>query len=237
MVLARGTVMDRQRAQAAEGPASAPGIHAALRRDIVVLGLRPGTRLSENELAERFGTSRTPVREALIRLAEEGLIEVRPQRGSFVTRISLRAVRRARFVRLALEVAIVRKAAEDGLSAAAIAEIEAALAEQEAERAVPVRFTVADERFHQALAVGIGLGEVWAVVEREKAQFDRIRFLSLSRATPVDLLIEQHRAIFSAVMARDAAAAEGAMRRHMAEVLKVVDDLAAAHPELIAADE
>ena len=220
-----------------EGVLSAPGIHAALRRDIVLLGLRPGTRLSENELAERFGTSRTPVREALIRLEEEGLIEVRPQRGSYVTRISLKAVRRARFVRQALEIAIIRKAAEEGLAPAAVAEVEGALDDQEAARGAPVRFTEADERFHRAFAAGVGLDEVWDVVEREKAQFDRIRFLSLPRATPVDVLISQHRAILGAVLSGDPAAAEDAMRRHMTEVLKVVDGLAAAHPELIAADD
>ena len=94
---------------------SGRGIYALLRHDIVTLRLRPGERLSENELADRFGTSRAPVREALIRLVEDGLIEVRPQRGSFVSPISLRAMERARFVREALEVAITRRAAETGL--------------------------------------------------------------------------------------------------------------------------
>ena len=73
--------------------------------EIISLRLRPGEKLSESDLAARFGTSRAPVREALIRLVEDGLIDVRPQRGSFVSRISLRAMERARFVREALEVA------------------------------------------------------------------------------------------------------------------------------------
>ena len=91
-------------------------ILSEIKKDIITLRLKPGEKLSENELALRFGTSRAPVREALIRLVEEGLIEVLPQRGSFVSRISLGAMQRARFVREALEVAIVRRAAQRGLS-------------------------------------------------------------------------------------------------------------------------
>lgn len=211
-------------------------IHEILRRDIVALRLRPGERLSENELAARFGTSRGPVREALIRLVEDGLIEVLPQRGSFVSRIALSAMERARFVREALEVAIVRRAAERGIPPATRALAEDLLGEQAECRDDPERFTESDDRFHRAFAEGTGLASVWAIIEREKAQFDRIRYLSLPAVTPVDVLIGQHRAILAAVLARDPAAAEEAMRGHMAEVLKVARDLARRHPDLIQAD-
>ena len=102
---------------AASHPPTTRTIYAALRREIVTLALLPGAKLSENELALRFGTSRGPVREALIRLGEDGLIDVLPQRGSFVGRLSLPAIERARFVREALEIAVVRRAATEGLSA------------------------------------------------------------------------------------------------------------------------
>jgi GntR family transcriptional regulator, rspAB operon transcriptional repressor len=222
------------------GPSGQPptvrSIHATLRQDIVTLRARPGEKLSENELAMRFGTSRAPVREALIRLVEEELIEVLPQRGSFVSRISLGAVKRARFVREALEVATVRRAAEIGLPPEAVAGAQGAITAQLAAADDPERFTEADDGFHRSFSQGIGLGQVWGVVEREKAQFDRIRFLSLPGVTPVDVLIAQHREILDAVVSRDAARAESAMRLHMAEVLKVADRLAADHPELIVAD-
>lgn len=212
-------------------------IYATLRQDIVALRLRPGTRLSENELALRFGTSRAPVREALIRLAEEGLIEVKPQRGSFVSRISLKAMERARFVREALEIAIVRRAAETGLPAAAIAKARQLLTAQEEVGDDREGFTALDEAFHSNFAEGVGLAQVWAVIEREKAQFDRIRFLSLPAVTPIGVLVAQHRAILDAVVARDPAKAEAAMRVHMSEVLKIARELAAQHPDLIVADD
>lgn len=221
----------------APGPVSVSAIHDALRQDIIVLRLTPGARMSENELARRFGTSRTPVREALFRLVDEGLVEVLPQRGTFITRISLRAVRRARFVREALEIAIIRRAAENGLGAAALAKLDSIIVEQAAARDEPERFTEADDAFHRAFADGIDVGDVWGVLEREKAQFDRLRFLSLPNVTPVATLIAQHEAMLSAVRAGDASAAERAVRIHLSEVLKVVDALSAHHPSLIVDDD
>jgi DNA-binding GntR family transcriptional regulator len=208
-------------------------LHADLRRDIIQLVLRPGQRLSENEIALRFGTSRAPVREAFIRLAEEGLIEVRPQRGSFVTRISIAAMQRARFVREAIELSVVRRAAEAGLSARTIEAVEQTIVDQEAANDDADRFTAADDGFHRALVEAIGIHQLWAVLEREKVQFDRVRFLSIGAATPVNVLVRQHRAILEAIRRQDPAAAEAAMRDHMAEVLTATRTLLALHPDLI----
>lgn len=230
---------DNERAQgtAASRPsATVRSIHARIRDDIVTLRLRPGVRLSENELALRFGTSRAPVREALIRLVEEGLIEVFPQRGSFVSRISLAAMQRARFVREALEIAVIRRAAERGLSPAAQKKIMASLADQENAQSDPENFTLADDAFHRAFADDIGIAQIWAVLDREKSQFDRIRFLSLPVRTPVESLIAQHKGILEAVLNRDPESAEAAMRVHLSEVLKITEQLATEHPDLIVND-
>ncbi|MFC0406905.1 GntR family transcriptional regulator [Roseomonas elaeocarpi] len=211
-------------------------IYTALRQEIVTLRLRPGERLSENELAARFGTSRAPVREALIRLVEDGLIDVRPQRGSFVNRISLKSMERARLVREALEIAIIRRAAEQGISEASRAKLEDAIKRQQAAADDPEAFTRLDDLFHSGFAAGVALEGVWSIIEREKVQFDRIRFLSLPLVTPVEVLIEQHHAILRAVVERQPAEAEAAVRRHMHEVLRIADGLAQKHPDLIVVD-
>jgi GntR family transcriptional regulator, rspAB operon transcriptional repressor len=238
--MARSILKEKQEQTRAKGgslpPATVRSIHAEIRDDIVTLRLKPGERLSENELALRFGTSRAPVREALIRLVEEGLIEVLPQRGSFVSRISLGAMRRARFVREALEVAIARRAAEHGLSDGAMKQVRATLAEQEQARDDPERFTRADDAFHRTIADDVGISQIWAVLEREKAQLDRVRFLSLPRVTPVAALIVQHKEIVAAIVRRDPAAAEAAMRAHLSEVLKIAETLAAKYPDFIVND-
>jgi len=224
----------------AQNPAGAPSsvddIHDVIRDEIITLRLMPGAKVSENELARRFNTSRTPVREALLRLVDEGLVEVWPQRGTLITPISLQAVRRARFVREAIEVSVFRKAAIEGLSAAVLAQLDAIMAEQDAAREDPVRFTEADDAFHRAFANGIAVGDIWTVLEREKAQFDRLRFLSLPNVTPVSVLIEQHEKMIAAVRARDPDAAEKAVRHHLSEVLKVTEQLSARYPDLIVND-
>jgi DNA-binding GntR family transcriptional regulator len=220
-------------------PASASAqAFAALRHAIVTLRLRPGQPFSEQEVAQQFGVSRTPVREAFIKLAETGLVEVRPQRGSFVRKISLKAVRDARFIREAIEQAVLREAVDRRLSpaffAAARELIDAqrtAAASNDAEQ-----FLTLDEAFHRSFALAIDCHHAWAVIEAQKAQMDRVRFLSLPSATPVARLIDQHEVILDAVERGDVAASEAAMRTHLSEVLAVLEPLCQLHPDLFEQD-
>ncbi|GLU27421.1 MULTISPECIES: GntR family transcriptional regulator [Brucella/Ochrobactrum group] len=217
-------------------PPTVGSILNAIRNDIITLRLMPGKRVSENELAKHFGTSRTPVREALLRLVDQGLVEVWPQRGTFIMPISLAAVQRARFVRNAVEVAVFKRAAEEGLSPSTLAELDAVIAKQEGSKGSPEDFTIADDAFHRTVANGIRMGDIWSLLEREKAQFDRLRFLSLPNVTPVELLIEQHKAMLSAIRRRDPIAAEAAVHVHLSEVLKVTEHLAQRYSDLIVND-
>src|SRR5437763_15417232 len=104
-------------------------VHEILRRSTITMRLRPRKKVSEAELALQLGVSRTPVREALIKLAEDRLVEILPQRGSFITPIRLHEVLEARFIREALEIAVVREAATGGRPAI-LGRLEALLAEQ-----------------------------------------------------------------------------------------------------------
>lgn len=202
-------------------------------RDAVVRGdLPPGTTLSEAEIARRFGVSRQPVREAFIKLQEAGLLSIRPQRGTVVQRICVDAVFDARFVREAVEVAVVRTAAQTrppGLEArlaGLIAAQERAAAEADASG-----FLRLDEAFHRAIAEGIGRSFAWTALETIKAQMDRVRFLSFEGATPLPELIRQHRAIAAAIAAGRPDAAEAAMRAHLREILASLPRIAEAHPD------
>jgi DNA-binding GntR family transcriptional regulator len=219
--------------QGSRAPFSAEAIYETVRQDIVRMRLRPGERLTESDLGLRFGTSRTPVREAIVRLVNDGLIDVLPQRGTFVAPISLSAVRRARFVRSALELAVIREAAEQGLPRAAFREAKSAIAAQESAGRNADLFTKADDRFHRVFADAIGFGDIWSVVESQKAQFDRIRFLSLPETTSVHLLIKQHREILDAVEAGDPDTAERILRMHLSIVVETAIALMQTHPSLI----
>lgn len=211
---------------------------AALRHAIVTLKLRPGQPFSEQEVAQQFGVSRTPVREAFIKLAETGLVEVRPQRGSFVRKISLKAVRDARFVREAIEQAVLREAIDRGLSPAFFAAAHELIDAQRAAAASndAERFLTLDEAFHRSFALAIDCHHAWAVIEAQKAQMDRVRFLSLPNATPVGRLIDQHEMILEAVERGDVTAAQMAMREHLSEVLDVLEPLSLLHSDLFEPD-
>ena len=211
-----------------------PQVLRLLREAIVRGELLPGRVLSEAETARRFGVSRQPVREAFIKLQEAGLLSIRPQRGTTVQRISVDAVFDARFVREAVEVAVVRAAAEappEGLGAR-LAGLIAAQEQAAAEGDAP-GFLRLDEAFHRALAESIGRSFAWTALEAIKAQMDRVRFLSFEGATPLPELIRQHRAIAGAVAAADPDKAEAAMREHLREILASLPRIAEAHPDYV----
>lgn len=204
-----------------------------LRSAIVMMAFRPGQALSEKEIADQFGVSRQPVREAFIKLGEVGLVSIRPQRGTFVVKISARQVYDVRFVREAVEVAVVRKAALE-LPAAAIRALRETVSAQRKVAADegPERFFPLDEAFHRGLALGVGCDYAWRVVEDMKVQMDRVRYLSLPEATPTGRLIDQHEAILDAVAAHDPVQAEAAMRTHLTEILTSLPELAERYPDL-----
>ena len=217
---------DRRRRQATIGGRVFENIRSA----IIQLQLKPGNPLSEAEIARQLGVSRQPVREAFIKLSESGLVEIRPQRGTFVRLISIREVANARFIREAIEVAIARKAAKEA-GAEHIALLEELIARQKvtAETHDNGAFLRLDELFHQALARSADCEDAWRVLEGLKAQMDRVRYLSLPQATPLDTIIAQHIEIVEAIKARSEAGAEAAIRRHLAEILISLPKLAQEH--------
>ncbi|MBX3576690.1 MAG: GntR family transcriptional regulator [Rhizobiaceae bacterium] len=202
-----------------------------LRQGIAEMRLRPGDALSEQEIASRFGVSRQPVREAFIKLSQAGLVEVRPSRGTFVRKISVREVANARLVREAIESDLARNAARLA-TPDDIARLRAAIEDQK--RAARLggygRFNESDEVFHKAIADIVKSEYAWRVVEAARFQTDRVRLLSLPDATPLDLLIEQHEDIVACLEARDGDGASNAMRRHLREILRALSRIADAHP-------
>lgn len=204
-----------------------------LRGAIVQLQLRPGNLLSEAEVAKQMGLSRQPVREAFIKLSEAGLVEIRPQRGTFVVMISRREVENARFIREAIEVAVVKKAAIEA-SADSILAMRKLITRQRAADAKGdlADLLLLDEEFHQAIAQMAGCEHAWRLVESLKAQMDRVRYLSISSATPVATIIAQHEAIVDAIADRAPDHAEAAMRVHLSEILKSLPKVMEANKEM-----
>lgn len=220
------------RLETLRGVTASARIHAALREQIIAMEITPGTALQEKQIALSCGVSRTPVREAILKLADERLVDIFPQYGTFVSRISLPAVRDAMVIRQALERTAAREAAARA-EKADIARLRAGLADQKAahEGGRIGDFHVADEDFHQMVAEISGHPNLWRVVRAEKAQVDRCRILTLPAADRRASVMAEHRAIVDAIARNDAEAAEAAMARHLDRVLPSVDALAAAHPD------
>jgi GntR family transcriptional regulator, rspAB operon transcriptional repressor len=216
----------------------APQLVAMLRQGIAEMRLRPGDTLSEKDIAGRFGVSRQPVREAFIKLSEAGLVEIRPSRGTYVMKISVREVANARLVRESIESDIARHAAR-----LATPEQFAGLRQliEDQKRAATSqdfkRFNERDEAFHRAIADIVQSDYAWKIVEAARFQTDRVRLLSLPSASPLPVLISQHEEIVDRLEARDGDGAARAMRRHLREILLALSRIAEAHPEFFSDTE
>lgn len=209
-------------------------LHEVLRQAIIRMLLAPGQALSEKEIADLFAVSRQPVREAFIRLSESGLVEVRPQRGTYVVRISRQAVLEARFIRESLEVSITLEAVKRPLQPSVLMELNELIVRQRSciERQDHDRFFFLDEMFHRTLAFSTGQVMAWKVVEDVKAQLDRVRYLSIPDSTPIAKLADQHQAIVDAVAAADTQAAVEAMSIHQREILNSLPELERRFPDM-----
>jgi len=211
------------------------GVYELLRDAIVSLRLKPHERISYDALAEQLGISRTPVREAVLQLAEEGLVDLRPQSGTFVAPISLEAVREAQFIREALEVAAVR-AAIDRVGDRELAELGANLAGQREADAThdTDRFYALDEALHRRLMELSGFPGAWRVAEQSRAQLNRVRILSLPGPDVIGRLVAQHVEIVERLRAGDAAGAEAVMRDHLRLVYRDLPEIERRHPDYFA---
>lgn len=199
----------------------------ALRQAILTGTLPPGTKVSEQEIADAIGTSRQPVREAFLRLSAEGLLEIRPQRGTFVSKITVAEVLDARFVREAVEADLIRLACQNA-TAGGINDLRNLLAAQTTASDVAT-FMALDESFHRTIAHIAGKARAWDHLQRLKSQMDRVRFLQLQEF-PIPALIAQHRAMVDAIEAQDMASAETTLRAHLRLIEADLPGIEAAHP-------
>lgn len=211
-------------------PSAADQIFAAIYRQVLTMELRPGTRISEADVARQAGVSRQPVRDAFWRLSQLGLLTVRPQRATIVSPISELAVHRARFVRTAVEVETIRLAIERRTDAG-VADLERQVDAQ----AVAVaagdreRFHALDDAFHQTICELADAGFAWSLIREYKAQMDRVRFLSL--AFGKEQALEDHRRILDAFRRGDVGGATAAMRAHLGQIVAILTRIRAERPE------
>ncbi len=200
---------------------AADQIFVRLRDAILNMELAPGCVLSEAEIGQRFGASRTPVRSALTQLREHGLVVTQPSRGNYVAKLSEQKIRAAQFIRECLELGVVRRLCEEGLSKTNRQELKATLDNQKAaiNNAEEADFYKQDEAFHNGLAKATGLDLFHSLYIREKADLGRLRHLGMDDEAHKHQLWSEHKAILDAIIKQDAETAETVMRAHVRCIL------------------
>jgi GntR family transcriptional regulator, rspAB operon transcriptional repressor len=213
-----------------ESTASAT-IYRLLRAEIVSMNRKPGEPISEKQIAQDHGISRTPVREALLRLADEGLVDIFPQSGSFVSRIPVAELPEAIVIRKALEEAAVRYAAAQA-TRSQVAQLRANLELQRelSDSNDAHRFHEADEAFHALIADTAGFSGFWTLTRQVKVQVDRYRMLTLPVPGRIQSVITEHTAIVDAIEAHDPARAAEMMTVHLESLRASIGDIREYNP-------
>ncbi|WP_179381104.1 GntR family transcriptional regulator [Jannaschia marina] len=218
--------------QASERRTSADVVFEDLYEQIVSLDLLPGTKMSEVEIAKRFGVSRQPVRDAFSRLGNLGLLVIRPQKATVVRHFSLEGIQNARFIRTAVEVEVLRRACRSW-DTAFDARIDDNLEAQRA--AIAAKDTEAfhqiDYEFHRLLCEAAGASFAFETIAANKAQVDRLCILSLNAAESMETLLQDHIDIMDGLRAGDAAAVDGAIRRHLERLDPTIETIHATHSD------
>ncbi|PXZ08082.1 GntR family transcriptional regulator [Gilliamella apicola] len=207
-------------------------VYRTLRRAIITCQVLPGILLSEKDISTQFNVSRQPVREAFIKLAEAGLVKILPQRGTFVTKISVKKVIDGQFIREAVECAIIKRAAQE-ISDADLLLLEQNLKEQiDANKRKDIRyFLEKDDEFHQILMNVVDCPMAWETVENIKAMMDRVRYLTLEDISPPEDLVKQHEKIVIALKKHDPEMAALALHEHLSTILKTIKLVSQQHNE------
>jgi DNA-binding GntR family transcriptional regulator len=214
------------------GATMASVVFRELRDEIVSMRRKPGEAIAEKQIAESYGVSRTPVREAVLRLADDGLVEVFPQSGTYVSRIPLYRLPEAIVIRKTLEEGTVRHAA----SRASAADIRALYANLELQERMRVSgdhegFHQSDEAFHALLAEISGYPGFWTVIQQVKVQVDRCRRLTLPEPGRLLKVISEHTAVVEAIAAHDPERAVRSIAAHLDGLRTAVDAVSASHHE------
>ena len=186
-----------------------------LKGNIISLDLMPGTAISENELATELGISRTPVREAVIELAKAYLIEIYPQRGSFVSLIDPKMVEEARFLRRVMDIAVIETACDEA-DEAGIAALEENVSLQEfyLEKGMTEKIFDLDNKFHREIYKVAKKDILYEIHSTIMIHFDRVRNLSVMTVRDYKV-VNDHRNMLEAIKAKDKETAVALVNKHL----------------------
>ena len=211
--------------------------YASLREAILSLHLRPGDILRKPEICDALGISRSPVSEAVARLATEHLVQVVPQAGTYVARFSMDEIREGAFLREALELAAVERVAQT-VTEDQLVQLRRNLRLQTAliEDSDFAGFYQTDAAMHELILTFTGFKRVAVLADTSWVHVNRARQLILPAPGRVQATLTEHQAIIAAIEARDPQAACAATRIHLGKLLGFLEPLALSRPDLFDPD-
>lgn len=212
-------------------------VYKLLFKDILELKYTPGQRIVDKELVTQLHVSRTPIREAIVRLKRDGLLTVIPQSGTFISKINLHNALDARFLRQNIEKLVVRESI-DSISTNDIREQHRILDDQEAAIAAQdnANFFYLDNQFHENFYHFAKKSDVWQWVQNASIQLDRFRWLRLHNSElPWDRIITQHHQILDAVIQHHDAEAESLAALHLNLMLDEKEKMMSDFPDYFVA--
>lgn len=215
------------------GGTAADQVYAHLRERILTFDLPPDATLSRADLAKSYGVSQTPVREALQRLEQDGLVQIFPQSKTIVARIDLVDLRETHFYRVSLECEVVRRLATSE-NRSIVKDIQAILNLQKSLVSSTDQidlFTSLDRSFHEVMFHSIGMDRMQRVMMRRMGHLTRCQFLELPMTGKMEWIVAGHQAIIDGIASNDPAAATTAMREHISGTIKRISALRDQFPD------
>ena len=200
---------------------------------IMSFRLKPFAMISEKTVSDVLRISRSPVREALARLAHVGLVDIYKQRGTVVAPLRVVDLQRSQFLRECVEVGLLRKACALADRAELLQSLRGEIALQEALASIEDhrRFARSDELFHQHIATAAGLAGIWTDIDTAKIHMNRFRMLTFPNLDSLTTIISQHRSLAEAIEGGEEAAAIDVMQVHLRKIFPLVPSLVARFPE------
>ena len=193
-------------------------VFETLKQEILDLKLEPGRLISENDICERFGVSRTPVRDALRLLQEQGFVETIPYRGTYVTLLSLDNIKQMIYMRVAVETMVLRDFLEVR-TPMVMEEIRHAIAMQKALIQTPgfepEQFYRMDAQMHSLWFTAVRRQKLWDMLQAQQLHYTRFRMLDFITETDFTRIIGEHEDLFVRICSRDLSGLEESLKDHL----------------------
>jgi DNA-binding GntR family transcriptional regulator len=201
-------------------------VYRFLKFNIMELKLIPGSALSEKDIAQLLGVSRTPVREAFIQLSQEYLLDILPQKGTYVSLIDIENVEESKFLRETIEKAVIAMACVE-FPSDKLFELQSNIVLQELciKEKNYLKFYELDEELHRTIFVGCKKARIWSMIQQMNTHYNRVRILNIGGGYDVPPVLKQHKELVLAIKEKDVELGIRTIDLHLNKVKFDIQDL------------